>query len=90
MDGVVALPPETGKAHWIIRRAIDMGLRFRVCDKGCKMQDARYMMQDGLSGHYYIEFVEGAGFGLADVHGELDPGGEQVGNVHGHGGEVFV
>ena len=41
-------------------------------------------------GHDDVEFVEGAGFGFADVHGELDPGGEQVGNVHGHGGEVLV
>ena len=47
-------------------------------------------MQDGLSDHYYIEFVEGAGGGFAYVHGELDPGGEEVGDVHGHGGEVFV
>ena len=49
------------------------------------MQDAGW-----ISGHDDIEFVKGAGFGLADVHGELDPGGEQVGDVHGHGGEVFV
>jgi len=42
MDGVVALPPETGKAHWIIRRAIDMGLRFGMCDTGCRMQDVGF------------------------------------------------
>ena len=54
-------------------------------DAGCEIHDARW-----LSGHNDIEFVEGAGGGFAYVHGELDPGGEQVGNVHGHGGEVFV
>ena len=37
-----------------------------------------------------MELIEGAGSGFADIHGELNPGCQEIGDIEGHGGEVFV
>ena len=37
-----------------------------------------------------MKFIERAGGGFADIHGELNPGCQKVGNIQGHRGKVFV
>jgi len=49
-----------------------------------------FTIENELSGHHDMKFIEGTGSGFADIHGELNPGCQEIGDIEGHGGEVFV